>query len=697
MSRTVALALMLIVLPVASALAAGVDSPFGSHLPCDDALLKLGREAGVAWTRSHDYWTPFYWTPTQPEPDKWVWQDEQVAKVRGYGYEILGMLGQPPAWASEQAAVDAAGPHGYVAQYATYNLPAWENYVYQTVSHYRGQVRHWEIWNEPNIRMFFSPDPNPALYFVLLERAYKAAKRADPNCVILAPCPSTIDLEWVESLLRLGLPRVCDVISVHAYAAYPGLGLPERIEALKALLHRYACDKPVWITEVGYGTPDDKVGDPEAESEKANHHMHLNLIAWSHGVERIFAYPFCGGTGGFVRDDNKQPLTLFQAYANMTRVLDGARPAAILSENPELWAYLFTRGSTAIAALWAEDPMRVEVPTGVPQVQVVERDGASRSARTRDGWLSLTLGPTPVYLVGVNGERMRALERCRVEPAYQRVIGDTSIEVIVAVTNPTDAPRPVEVRPVGLEPWQVDPTAIGARLAPQERREFSFKLRAPAPEAVPSSVETRLYADDRPTALTARRAALDFDVASAGARLARVRATVDVADDNGFIRDWLLSGPFDNSDRKGLDRVYEPEQALAGPYQTLEGLQPWRHFHTNDVLGLVDLGQFYGRRDSVCAFALCYLHSPTQQAAELRVGRNDEMAVFLGGKEVWRKAGGRMVIPDDDTIAITLPAGTTPLLLKVCNWARDWGFCARLTAPGGKPLTNVRVTLAPEG
>ena len=532
---------------------------------------------------------------------------------------------------------------------------------------------------------------------MLLERAYKAAKRADPDCVVIAACPSYIDLEWVESLCRLGMARVCDVVSMHTYASFPGLGLPEGIEDLRAVLRHYACDKPIWITEVGFGVDRAKIGDVEAESEKADHHMHMHMMALSHGIERVFAYPFCGGGGGFVRDDTKEPVALYYAYRNMTRVLEGARATAILSETPELFTYLFEREGEAIAVLWAENPARVEIPVGVEQVRLVERDGASRTVRSREGWLALDLSPSPIYLVGVNGERIRALERCRVTPAYQRAIGGASFEVAVEVTNPGDEPARVTVRPVHDAAWSMDPTVIAGRLAPHERRAFEFTLRAPEPEAVPESVETYLHAADRPTTLTARRAVLDFDVAVSGERQARVRATVDVADDNGFIRDWLIAGPFDASDRQGLDRVYEPQQALNRAYDTLEGLQSWRRFRTDDVLALVDLAEIFGRRDAVCAFGLCYVHSPVEQAAELRVGRNDEMAVFLGGKEIWRKESGRMVVPDDEIIPITLPAGTTPLLIKVCNWARDWGFAARLTAPEGEPLRNTRVTVTQEG
>jgi len=695
MTRASIAAATLVCLLAGPALAAGSDSPFGSHMPYDDTLLDLGRQAGVAWTRSHDYWIPFYWRPTEPEPGKWVWADEQVADVRARGYQILGMLGLPPGWAAVQPPPEER-PDGYIPAWQTRKIQAWENYVYETVSHYRGQVHHWEVWNEPNCDPFFAPRENPGLYIVLLEHAYKAAKRADPDCVILAPSVASLDLEWIELVLRLGVLRYCDVFSIHAYLLPPDRNLVQRLEDFKALLRRHRSDKPIWITEVGWFTGD---GSPAAENEKANNHVQLDVISLGHGIERVFSYPFVGGGWGFVRDEDKKPLPLFHAYRTMTRVLEGARPSAILSETPLLWAYLFERDGEGIAVLWSEAPTQVELPAGAGPVRLVERDGRERTLRPRDGWLSVDLRPEPVYLIGVDGERMRALTRCRIEPDYRRAVAGEALQVTVEVANPGSDPAVVTVRPACAPAWRADPLVLGGRVGAGERRTFSFAVTAPQPEALAGSAEVRLFADVRETTLTARRAPLDFDVDLEGRRLARVRATVDVAPDYGFIREWLVVGPFDASDRKGLDRAYGPEQDADpdGSYLTWDGPRGWQRLRTDDVLGMVDLSGYYDRSDEVCAFALCYVHSAQEQPAEVRVGRNDEMAVILGGRGVWRKEGGRRLIPDDEAAPVTLPAGTTPLLLKVCNWGGEWGFAARVTAPGGAPLSGVRVSATPEG
>jgi hypothetical protein len=78
----------------------------------------------------------------------------------------------------------------------------WASYVYQTVAKYKGQVRTWEVWNEPDAASnwsstqgswWTSPPPKSELpnwndsifaYIRLLRVTYEVAKSVDPNCFV---------------------------------------------------------------------------------------------------------------------------------------------------------------------------------------------------------------------------------------------------------------------------------------------------------------------------------------------------------------------------------------------------------------------------------------------------------------------------------------------------------------------------------
>ncbi|HIE09427.1 MAG TPA: hypothetical protein EYP65_06210 [Armatimonadetes bacterium] len=86
------------------------------------------------------------------------------------------------------------------------NLRDFAKYVYEVVHHYRRRIRHYEVWNEPHYRGFFRGTPED--YVRLLETAYRAAKSADPNCVIVGGGGISLDaLDWAERAFTAGLLR----------------------------------------------------------------------------------------------------------------------------------------------------------------------------------------------------------------------------------------------------------------------------------------------------------------------------------------------------------------------------------------------------------------------------------------------------------------------------------------------------------
>jgi hypothetical protein len=83
-------------------------------------------------------------------------------------------------------------------------------------------VRMWQIWNEPNIRVFWSAQPYAGSYVALLKAAHAAIKGADPRAkVVLAGLPN---FSWV-ALNRIykvrGSRSLFDLVAVHPYTKQP--------------------------------------------------------------------------------------------------------------------------------------------------------------------------------------------------------------------------------------------------------------------------------------------------------------------------------------------------------------------------------------------------------------------------------------------------------------------------------------------
>ena len=174
--------------------------------------------------------------------------DDIVAMQQSSGIDFLPILGSPCPQKSGE--ID----------------PNWTNFVFRTVSLYRGKVPAWEVMNELNIHGFDAKS-----YFLALKCAYGMVKRADPDAKVVICGFAGISLAMIEELYRLGAARYFDVMNVHIYCTHDIRNQPEgnfdkRLEQLRSLMAKYDdAKKPIWVTETGSPTHFET-----AESERAH-------------------------------------------------------------------------------------------------------------------------------------------------------------------------------------------------------------------------------------------------------------------------------------------------------------------------------------------------------------------------------------------------------------------------------------------
>ena len=128
---------------------------------------------GATWLRVDVPWTDVEQVRGQYN---WSASDRVITAARTRGLNILAVLAFTPSWARPAGTTDKWGPTDPTA-YAAFARAA--------VVHYGANVRTWEIWNEPNMRMFWQPSPNPAAFTNLLKAAYAQIKSADPGATVV--------------------------------------------------------------------------------------------------------------------------------------------------------------------------------------------------------------------------------------------------------------------------------------------------------------------------------------------------------------------------------------------------------------------------------------------------------------------------------------------------------------------------------
>ena len=75
---------------------------------------------------------------------------------------------------------------------------------------------------------------------------------------------------------------------------------------------------------------------------------------------------------------------------------------------------------------------------------------------------------------------------------------------------------------------------------------------------------------------------------------------------------------------------------------------------------------------------------------KMKTGSDDQVKVWLNGKEVFKFAEPRAADKDQDSTEVTLQKGINVLVAKVVNEKIDWSFCVRFTDKDDKPITTLK-------
>ena len=167
-----------------------------------------------------------------------------------------------------------------------------------------------------------------------------------------------------------------------------------------------------------------------------------------------------------------------------------------------------------------------------------------------------------------------------------------------------------------------------------------------------------------------------------------------------FFRDWLLCGPFPNSDDFNLtdykhgerckgfltdllkdaggEAKIEPKVGDSISHPDLSTPRSWFLYQSKS--DLVHLNDIMIPNDNVAAYAFCWIDSPDERRVMAAIGSNDNVKCWLDGElvHVFSIPDGRWLEADDDYVPITLKKGRNRLLLKVCEGTGDFGLAFRL-------------------
>lgn len=223
------------------------------------------------------------WSQVEHDPGVYDWAlfDNLVAKAQARNLQVIFRLDQPPPWSrlkimdgwtAEQKLAVTGPPDNYQDFY---------NFAAKVAERYKGKVRYYQIWNEPNLtREWNGQKVDAARYVELLKGTYRSIKAADPAAQVLdaplAPTdindpkdPSLNDLLYLEQMYKAGAKNYFDILGLQIY----GLGyspdfrfiMPDfksqdlkrvnfnRPASIREIMTKYGdSGKPAWAAEYGW-------------------------------------------------------------------------------------------------------------------------------------------------------------------------------------------------------------------------------------------------------------------------------------------------------------------------------------------------------------------------------------------------------------------------------------------------------------
>ena len=133
-------------------------------------------------------------------------------------------------------------------------------------------------------------------------------------------------------------------------------------------------------------------------------------------------------------------------------------------------------------------------------------------------------------------------------------------------------------------------------------------------------------------------------------------------------RRWIVYGPFDNSDGRGLDRAFLPEPDIrleAAPPPDAE--EPFERREVWVPTDRIPVDEFFGTPMPFVLYLLHYVKSPEEREALLFVGSSDGLKIWLNGQLVHEEHPHRFPHPHSARVEFKLREGWNALLVKVAR------------------------------
>jgi len=290
----------------------------------------------------------------------------------------------------------------------------------------------WELYNEPNIKMFWPPLPNVDEYIALALVVGRAFRVVAPNEKLIGPATSGNDFPFLESCFKAGLLEYWSAVSVHPYRRSDPESVVHEYCYLRELIATYAGRRsvpsavaggparvngeeiPIISSEWGYssawrGLTENSQSEILARQFLTNAGNGIPISIWydwhDDGVDASEPEHHFGVARNAYRAHREliyDPKPAYAAALTLLRCFDGYSFQKRLDvKNESDYVLLFAKGSDVRIAAWTTSSAhRVTIPSDVPTFTIIKHTGEpAGSISATQGAVSIDISNAPLYLV----------------------------------------------------------------------------------------------------------------------------------------------------------------------------------------------------------------------------------------------------------------------------------------------------------
>ena len=263
------------------------DDVFAGGAPYRTSALATQRSVGVGLIRQTFDWSAIETSPGRFDVSVY---DAYVASAAAHSVTILPVLFNPPGFRRRSSGRAVCGPR---------RLSTMAAFARVLVRRYgprgslwrerrdvpRTPIHSWQIWNEPNLGIYWCNRPNARAYVRMLRVVGRAIKRVDRRAeIVTAGLPpsklrSAVPLDrYLRRVYRAGGRRWFDTLAINSYAKNRR-ELGGLLRSIRTLMNR-ARDRRarIWLTELGWG------------DSGPSHRFIVGATGQAERIKRSFAY-----------------------------------------------------------------------------------------------------------------------------------------------------------------------------------------------------------------------------------------------------------------------------------------------------------------------------------------------------------------------------------------------------------------------